>query len=1144
MKKEITQLGRNIIGRFLGVHRISISSKHLALSCFIFFQMLVVLVSQSTNLLAQETSIWEANFNSSDELPSAWRNESGLPNVWVVNSVYEGSTNTPLQPKTITGGPAGRYLHITSQNAKSKNANYDPSTECFSEVTTPSISTLGYTNVQFSFYTICGGLEKNDFGQLLVSVNNGEFELLEPSFFGVENWKQFTYPGVVGKFDNALIRFKFVWKNNGDNSGGNISFGIDELSLKGTAITKGVIINEAIPKAVCGGGNFRLNYRGFGEFTLNNEFIVEMSDDKGNFSDTPTTIGSLSSQLNTGIIFCNIPKEIIKGTFLLRIKSTKPEYLSINTIKLILSPPAIPGKAVAADDTLCFGGNTVIDLQGYEGTITWEISYDGINFVPIPGTDLPNFSTELIKQTTYYRARVTGGSCPPAYSNIVMLKVAPPITAGTAVAVPYEFCVPSSTKLTLTNYSPNAKIQWQESFDELEYFDIAGANENEFTTPLITNTVYYRAAVSSPFCATFEKSNTVKVTYGMEVFCKADPQRALPGESVIIYVIASAIAETPGKITFDPGDGSNPTVFDNRKSPVIIEYKYDNPISATYVVTVESPSGCTGRCEGVISVNDHAIILTTLPRPFLCVGDSGEIAFETKGTFGKGNDFIAELSDERGDFLAATAIGQQSLEGVVAFKIPMNAAGGGGYKIRLRSTNPIAYSDEVTSITVTPAPAQGVITAPSLICSADTVTLNIDGQEPGAELLWEVSYDGVKFEPIEDGFFTQQKFFLKEKAFFRVKLTPIGPGGACLPGYSDTVLVNVGMSVKCSYKPDPAENGKPVVFSVELTNDPGPFTFDWQFGDNKSEFFDNVSTLPHVVTHTYEKPGKYEYSVKVKGKYCIGSCQATINVAEGSFEVSISSISPNLDQACGGDVWEVSVSGNRKPDTNNIYSVELSDENGSFSTPIRLGTINSSESSAKIAATIPENIIQGSAYKVRATASMPKAISAVYDKTYQLNPKPAKPLISVNGKTLEIKSPGVGTYTWYVEGSANSLGTGTTFTPSGNAKYKVIYSDRNGCRSESEFINYTSIDKFQREQSLKVYPNPFRDNFEVKALVNGPTADLVLYNMMGQKIASKRIDSKSGIINETFDVGTESAGVYFFKIISGGKEQMLKVIKQ
>jgi len=1137
MKRTITQMNVN--------NTKVINLKFLAYLLFVVLSITNLSALLPTALHAQEVSVWEANFNNSDELPTAWRNESSVPNIWLINNAYEGSQNTPLQPKAISGSPNSRYLHISAEKAKVRNANYDASFQTYSEVVTPSISTLGYTNVQFSFFTICGGQEGKDYGQVFVSINNGEFEVLEPNIFSVDNWKRYSYPSIVGQFDNALVRFKFVWRNDDDNVGNPISFGIDELSIKGTPIEKGVIINESIPKAICSGSSFRLNYRSFGTFTLDNAYNVEISDDKGFFSDKPTVIGSLSSQLNSGVIFCNIPKEFTKGNYLLRVVSTKPVFVSANTLTLSLSSPALPGKVTSPDEVLCIGQNTVLTLSGFEGTILWEISYDGINFIPLSGTDLSNFPTEPLRQTTYYRARVTSGNCPPSYSNIIRLNVAPPIITGSAWAEPYEFCTPTTTVLTLKNYSDDAKIQWQESNDNLNFVDIANATTPTFTTPPISVTTYYRASVSTNFCAVPEYSNPVSVIYGLQVYCNNDPVRSLPGELVRIFVIATAIKDQGGEILFDPGDGTDVLVFKDVKTvPFVIEYTYNKPINANYKIIVKNVDGCEGTCEGLVTVNDQAILLTRLPIPFLCVGDTGVIEFTTKGMFGKSNTFVAEISDERGDFLASRVISPESKGDSVVFKIPMDAAGGGGYKIRIKSTSPIAYSDEVTGIIVTPAPRQGIISGPVLVCNSDTVTLNIDGQEPGAEIAWEQSSDGINFTPVPQGFFTQQKYFVKNNSYFRVKLTPMSPGGACRPGYSDTILVKVGMEVKCSYKPDPAQIGKPVIFSVDITNDPGPFLFDWQFGDGKTGFYENITSLPHVVNHTYEKTGRYEYSVKIKGKYCSGSCQATITVGETAFEVTISSITPASDQACGGDVWQVKVLSTKKPDTGNVYAVELSDETGSFTKPTEIGTIKSNDTVATVTATVPAIIKTGTEYKVRTTATTPKVASAPFNKTYKLNPKPAKPEIGIVDKKLSVKTPLVGTYTWYAEGSTTPAGTGATFAPTANAKYKVVFADKNSCSSESDYVMYTSMERKLTESNLKVYPNPFKTDFDIRMNASGSTADLNVFNMMGQKVASKRAEVRNGIVNESIDLSDEPSGVYFLKVVSQGREQVVKIVKQ
>ncbi|MBD2723738.1 Ig-like domain-containing protein [Hymenobacter armeniacus] len=71
--------------------------------------------------------------------------------------------------------------------------------------------------------------------------------------------------------------------------------------------------------------------------------------------------------------------------------------------------------------------------------------------------------------------------------------VAAPV-AGTVSPASSNLCVSGTTALTLTG-AANGTIQWQQSTDNTTFTDVSGATAATFTTPVLTQTTYYRAQV-------------------------------------------------------------------------------------------------------------------------------------------------------------------------------------------------------------------------------------------------------------------------------------------------------------------------------------------------------------------------------------------------------------------------------------------------------------------------------------------------------------------------------------------------------------------------------------------------------------------------------------------------------------------------
>jgi hypothetical protein len=121
-----------------------------------------------------------------------------------------------------------------------------------------------------------------------------------------------------------------------------------------------------------------------------------------------------------------------------------------------------------------------------------------------------------------------------------------------------------------------------------------------------------------------------------------------------------------------------------------------------------------------------------------CAGGNVVVPFSTTGTFPFGNNFIAQLSNNLGQFTNPVNIGQTPFNlGFIFATIPQNTNFGFLYKIRVISTNP--------AVTGTPCPNILIITQIALlnqiiafpddtICQGDSTTLTV--LNPVASYLW------------------------------------------------------------------------------------------------------------------------------------------------------------------------------------------------------------------------------------------------------------------------------------------------------------------------------------------------------------------------------------------------------------------------
>lgn len=139
---------------------------------------------------------------------------------------------------------------------------------------------------------------------------------------------------------------------------------------------------------------------------------------------------------------------------------------------------------------------------------------------------------------------------------------------------------------------------------------------------------------------------------------------------------------------------------------------------------------------------DNPNLAGNSPWPAICAGNGGFneyfVNIKWSGTANAGNQFILELSDAGGSFASASTLAtitdkNSNNDFVVGYAIPETTRGQ-GYKMRVRSTNPVKtgtessaytmyYMDVTSNLNISEA-GDGV--PPGSICSTNPITLQVD----------------------------------------------------------------------------------------------------------------------------------------------------------------------------------------------------------------------------------------------------------------------------------------------------------------------------------------------------------------------------------------------------------------------------------
>lgn len=164
-------------------------------------------------------------------------------------------------------------------------------------------------------------------------------------------------------------------------------------------------------------------------------------------------------------------------------------------------------------------------------------------------------------------------------------------------------------------------------------------------------------------------------------------------------------------------------------------------------------------------------------------------------------------------------------------------------------------------------------------------------------------------------------------------------------------------------------------------------------------------------------------------------------------------------------------------------------------------------------------------------------------------PLPEKPVINQYGRNLGVPDT-YASYQWFRNGSQifnqkSALLENISEDWLGS-KFTVVVTDEYGCEVESDpYDMTTSINDFSFENSFKVTPNPSDGIFNINATIaNSNPLDVIITNMLGEEVYTKRNVVQFGKIEMTIDLTSQPAGVYMLNINSEGTTWTTKIIKR
>ncbi|MCC3152143.1 gliding motility-associated C-terminal domain-containing protein [Hymenobacter sp. BT770] len=299
--------------------------------------------------------------------------------------------------------------------------------------------------------------------------------------------------------------------------------------------------------------------------------------------------------------------------------------------------PAVTAGSVAADQIVCPGvapaplSSTAL-ASGGTGAFAyqWEASADNTNWSAIGGATSPTFAPGPLTATTYFRRRVTSGTCGPFSSNVVAITVLPALTAGT-IAADQAICIgatpaPLSSTAGAGGGTGSFSYQWESSPNNSSWTAIPGATSPTFAPGPLSATTYFRRRVTSGLCGPeYSPSVAITVLPALTAGSIAANQDVCAGASPAPLTSTAGAGGGTGTFVYQweaSADSTNWGAISGATSPTFAP----GPLSATTFFRRRVTSGtgtCSTQVSNAVAVRVQPIVttgVTLAAPPVQCAG--------------------------------------------------------------------------------------------------------------------------------------------------------------------------------------------------------------------------------------------------------------------------------------------------------------------------------------------------------------------------------------------------------------------------------------------------------------------------------------------------------------------------------------------
>lgn len=589
----------------------------------------------------------------------------------------------------------------------------------------------------------------------------------------------------------------------------------------------------------------------------------------------------------------------------------------------IVSLPTITSSISNTPQTVCSGQSvslTGVAPTGGNGSYTyqWQTSLNNTTWVDSPYAS-PNI-TFIPAQTMYVRRLVISGICSQP-SNSILITVQPAI-ASNSIPTKTTICTGNSAGIVIGSTPTGGDgvytYTWQSSNTSSgPWINASGINNTkDYTTPILSDTIYYRRIVTTTLCSGAQQSisnvDTVIVYEDARALFTLKYSSVCPPINLDTVITATHFAAGNGTYRWDTiGVTSSATVGTTIIFPSSI-IKTFGPDSVIVKLVVNSPYGCKADSS------TQKIVIQPRPQPnFSMLTPSGTTTFCATGPVSFTNTTpFSNLYNFKWEFrnggVNQTFIGTNPPT--------QNFSGRNDYLDSIYRITLTAYSacDSVkkdTFITVRVKPRS--IFSPDKLIACSPATILFTNFSIGNNVTYNWHYDSLPAAPwftTTSNASVSHTYNVGNRDTVVVKLVALNE---CGRDSSISRIIILPRSINLNVQEQVGQQNGCTPHTVNfINNSSGANSFFWNFDDNPPAT--QTTTLnSEVVPYTFTKPGTYNVTIRATNNCSDTTVTRTIRVygtPKPSFTVSATNV-------CIGD----SISFTNTTDTASTYLWKFGD---------------------------------------------------------------------------------------------------------------------------------------------------------------------------------------------------------------------------